>query len=374
MNKPSLVILGNSVQGLGIIRSADFLNIPVYVLNDVHFCSSRFSRYTDNYIKLPKNSIKNLAENSSDSLITEKLMSLPITYPSPLFGINEDIINFFSENRDELSQKYFIPENNLGSIFDKFEFNRLVPETNRAETYLLSEINPPDFFKQPFILKSRRGNKLRNHTGKKAVLMSGFDNSLKEIISDYFSADELIIQKIVSSSKPVKSCCTLSIEGKISGLFQYEKIRQHPDRFGTGTYLRSIYEEELKLLSEEILNKLKYTGISEIEFIYDDENGNYKAIEMNPRAWKSIDFAAKCGQNLVEKYINYVFSKAFDNTLTYKTNQYWVDLFTDIPQMLREKKIFKYNRGKIFEGTWDKKDPIPFLSNILFAPLILLKI
>jgi predicted ATP-grasp superfamily ATP-dependent carboligase len=374
MNKPSLVILGNSVQGLGTIRSAELLDLPVYVLHDVHFCSTRFSRYTTKYIKLPKNTIKNLADSSSNNFLVNKLLSLPIGYPSPLFGINEDIINFFSDNRNALSKKYFIPENKLDYIFDKYEFNKLSPEGNRIETYLSSEIKLENFSNNNFLIKSRRGNKLRNHTGKKAISINALDSTHKEIIEKYFNPEELIVQKIIETSLPVKSSCAFSVEGEILGLFQYEKVRQHPDQFGTGTYLKSIYEPELKTLSGDILQKLKYTGISEIEFIYDENDKNYKTLEMNPRTWKSINFATKCGQNLVEKYIKFILNQAFDKSLKYQTEKYWVDLFTDLPQMFREKRIFSYSRSGLFEGTWDKKDPLPFLTNIMFAPLILMKI
>ena len=373
-NNPAIVILGNSAQALGIIRSAKDLNIPAIILNDVHFCSSRFSNYANKYIRLPRNTIRNLANSSSNDFLVNELLSLPVNNLTPLFGINEDIIKFFAKYRSKLSQKYFIPQNKLDHIFDKYEFNKLSPEQNRIETYLLNEINLENFVNRPFIIKSRRGNKLRNHTGKKAISTIKLENSTKELLKKYFHPDEIIIQKVISSSKPVKSSCALSTDGEIIGLFQYEKLRQHPDQFGTGTYLKSIFEEELKTLSEEVLKKLLYTGISEIEFIYDNEKGNYKAIEMNPRTWKSINFSAQCGQNLVEKYIKYIINQPFSRTLDYKTDQYWVDLFTDISQMFREKKIFNYKSKNLFECTWDKKDPLPFLLSIFFAPLILLKV
>jgi predicted ATP-grasp superfamily ATP-dependent carboligase len=204
--------------------------------------------------------------------------------------------------------------------------------------------------------------------------MKDFNEKLKELIKVNFSDGELIIQQIIISSKPVTSVCGLSIEGRVAGFFQYEKLRQHPNQFGTGTYLKSIYNEELKNITEIILHKLKYTGIFEVEFIFDDEDKKYKAIEMNPRTWKSIGFATMCGQNLVEKYCNYVLGRQVNYSLEYKTDHYWVDIFTDIPQMFREKKLFSYSKKNLHECLWDKKDPLPFLSSFIFAPFYLFKI
>jgi predicted ATP-grasp superfamily ATP-dependent carboligase len=370
----SIVIVGNSTQGLGTIRSAVNLNLPVFVLHDLHFCSSRFSRYTDNYRKLPKGTIKSLADSPDSKVLTENLLKLPVKFPSPLFGINEDIINYFAFNKEILKEKYFIADNKYHLIFDKYEFNKQSPPENQIPTFLLRDINLDEYVGKDYILKSRRGNKLRNFTDEKAVLLRNYNGRYKEILKNNFSGDELIIQRIIKSSKPVTSVCSFSVEGKIFGLFQYEKLRQHPNQFGTGTYLKSIFDDELKNLAEIILEKLQYTGISEIEFIYDNEDQKYKAIEINPRTWKSIGFSTMCRQNLVEKYCKYALSKEIDNNLTYKTNEYWVDIFTDFTQMLREKRIFSYSIKNLHECMWDNKDPLPFISSVLFAPFILMRI
>jgi|SRR5690554_2628251 len=372
MLKPSLVIVGNSTQGLGIIRSARPCGVPVYMLHDLNICSSRFSRYLTGFYKLSKNTIKNLASSPVNDELTTKLLSMPVEYPSVLLGINEDIINYFDANKNILKEKYKLFNNPYQIIFDKYEFNRLPDEKNSIPTFLYKDVKPDDFANKNFILKSRIGNKLRNYTGEKAIQLKNLNSKQKEIIDKYFQGNELIVQKIISSKQPVKSCCTFCVNGEIKGLFQYEKLRQHPNQFGTGTYLKSIYEDELLALSEVILKKLNYTGISEIEFILDEEDENYKAIEMNPRTWKSIDFATKCGQNLVEKYASYILGKDFNSSLEYKTNKYWVDVFTDIPQMFREKKLFNYEIKNLYECMWDKKDPLPFISTILLSPFILM--
>lgn len=372
--KPSIVIIGNHTQGLGIIRSAKECKMPIFVLNDLMFSSSRYSKYLSSYIKIPKGTIKNLAVNIENQNLMKILLNLPVKYPSLLMGVNEDIINYIFNNSIRLSEKYFIPQNAYNIIFDKYEFNNLLKEENKVPTYLLKDIDIDNYFSGNYILKSRLGNKLRNLTAEKALVMN--DNSELEIrqILENFNRDELIIQKIIDSKYPIMSSCAFSVEGKILGLFQYEKIRQHPNQFGTGTYLKSIFDEKIFNISKEILLKLKYTGISEIEFIVDEETNVFKAIEMNPRTWKSINFSTECGQNLVLKYANFIMEKEINSELNFHTDYYWVDLFTDIPQMFREKKIFKYSSKKMYECMWDKSDPLPFIFTILLSPFILLKI
>ncbi|MBK9282705.1 MAG: hypothetical protein IPM51_00085 [Sphingobacteriaceae bacterium] len=370
---PSLVIIGNHTQGLGIIHSAGSCKLPIFVLNDEVFSSSRFSKYISNYIKISHGTIKNLALASKNEELTNALLSLPIGYPSILMGINEDIINYIYTNKNELSKKYYIPNNSYHLIFDKYEFNRLLEDENKVPTYLLKDIDRESYLTDNYIMKSRVGNKLRNFIDEKAIKLNTISQSDLESIYSNFNKDELIIQEIIKSKYPVKSSCAFSIDGEIIGLFQYEKLRQHPNQFGTGTYLKSFFDAKILDISQNILAKLRYTGISEIEFILDERDNNYKIIEMNPRTWKSINFSSQCGQNLVEKYIQFVLKNKVSPSTNYKIDYYWVDLFTDIPQMFREKRIFKYSRKNLFECMFSISDPLPFISTILFSPILFFK-
>ncbi len=182
------------------------------------------------------------------------------------------LINLYYSNKLKLKEKYYIPENGYDIIFDKFLFNKSLPSDNQIETYLGS-IN--DFSKlknSNFILKGRKGNNFKNITGKKAIFLSELSDEIYRNISAKIGGENLVIQKVIEGNFPVQSVCSFSVEGKIKGLFIYEKLRQHPDKFGTGTYLRSIESNDVLKIAENVLDKIKYTGISEIEFILDPKD------------------------------------------------------------------------------------------------------
>ncbi len=115
-----------------------------------------------------------------------------------------------------------------------------------------------------------------------------------------------------------------------------------------------------------------YTGISEIEFIYDCREKMYKVIEMNPRTWKSVHFASQCGENLIAKYMEYVATGRVSAGSAYARGRYWVDLATDIPQSIRTMHWEGYHLG-VFECTWDKNDPWPAVALWTLFPLIALE-
>jgi hypothetical protein len=371
--KQAVVVIGNHTQGLGIVRSASVTGRPIHLFFDRKICASRFSKHLSCFHFLKRGALRNIDGRPYAEYLCDQLLSLPIEYPSPLFAVNEDIIRFIDMYRERLAQKYYIPDFELRLVFDKFDFNDFLPENIRIPTHVISNIDPGDFGVD-YILKGRQGNILRNLTGRKALILNSENKKLVAKALRELPNDRLVVQKIIRTSRPIFSVCTFCAEGAVHGLFMYEKLRQHPRRFGTGTYLKSSYSSELLEISKEILQGLKYTGVSEIEFVYDDDTQSYRVVEMNPRTWKSVMFATQCGQNTVEKYVKYIMEEPYGTGLEFAVDQHWVDLYTDIPQMIRERKVFSYNRGKLFECTWDRKDPFPFLAITFFSPLIALKV
>jgi hypothetical protein len=372
MPKPATVIIGNHTQGLGIVRSAAVAGGQVWVVNDRTISLTRFSKYLSGYKQIRRGTLACLSDTEASEELLEALFALPVTYPALLFGVNEDISDFIYRHSKLLKGKYFIPDVRLDKIYDKHAFNSLLPNSAQIRSFLCSETKIQFLDEHDrFILKGRQGNAFRRITGQKAVRLDGFAEHHRERLFRALPLDQIMIQEIVETDMPVVSVCSFSLNGQISAIFGYEKLRQHPTNFGTGTYLRSIRVDPLQSLTEQILKTLQFTGISEIEFIYDRRTGTPKVIEMNPRTWKSIHFASQCGQNLVARYLTYVATGRAEPDYGYMDDQYWADLATDIPQILRE-RLWGYNRA-FFECTWDRSDPWPTLVLWTVFPLIALE-
>lgn len=373
MRIPTTVVIGDHTQGLGILRSAAAAGGNVWVVNDKTLSLSRFSRYLSGYRRIRWGALSHLCQPYFSEQLLRELLSLPVEYPSLLFGVNEDITHFIYTHANPLKHKYFIPDVRLDRIYDKYIFNLLLPDSAQIATRLCSETdimsvdNP-----HRFILKGRQGNKFRRLTGEKAVRLDRLSQHDGSRLFRRLPPDQVLIQDIIETDRPVLSVCSFSVNGRISGVFQYEKLRQHPNQFGTGTYVRSTWVGSLMPLAADILKSLDFTGISEIEFIFDAKARSYKVIEMNPRAWKSIHFASQCGQNLVGRYLEYVATGRTSPGDNYHRDQYWVDLATDIPQMIRELKLGRYHRD-FFECTWDRMDRRPALALWALFPLIALE-
>ena len=373
MRIPTVVIIGDHTQGLGIMRSAAAMGGEIWVVNDKAISLARFSRHLTQYKQIRRGTLARLHQPEQSERLLRALLELPVEYPSLLFSVNEDISHFKQQHAEMLRQRYFIPSGGLDRIYDKYLFNHALPVDVRISTRLCSEIRLEEVEEpEKFILKGRQGGSFRRLTGKKAVRLDQCMRDGGQRVFARLSPAQIMLQEIVCTDRPVLSICSFSVDGERVGRFAYEKLRQHPHDFGTGTYLRSVGPDPVEELADSVLQRYKYTGISEIECIYDCRTGSYRVIEMNPRAWKSVHFASQCGENLIARYIEFVRSGVVNRGSHYVRGKYWTDLATDIPQSIRMMKWGEYHSG-MFECVWDKQDPWPAVARWTLFPLIALE-
>lgn len=91
--------------------------------------------------------------------------------------------------------------------------------------------------------------------------------------------------------------------GALSGLFARRRLRISPPDFGNSSYCESIPLTEVAGALDsltELLAKLPYRGIFSAEFKRDARDGLFRILEINSRAWWYVEFAARCGVNVVD--------------------------------------------------------------------------
>ena len=374
-----VLVLGNHTQGLGVIRSLRHSGYRVHMANDKHVCLSRFSRYLTKYHPLPRLTLSRVHNPVVAGFLVQKLLNIASDSDRiVLFCMDEDLIHFIYANRQALSTRFVIPENDIEGISDKYSFSKTLDilELPGPETMLLSGITElPRRRDSVYLYKGRCGIRLKNLLKAKCAEIGSADDLayLRTAIKGKIADDDVLIQAKLKNNKEVPSCCGLAIGGDLRQVFQYVKLRQHPDEFGTGTFLRSIRDEWLTEMSVKILEHFSYTGIFEIEFIR-DEDGSYKVLEMNPRTWKSINYATDCGQNLCRAYCDYLIKEIMpERDFDYEVGRYWVHLSTDVLMLLKNGQRSGYKRRMSF-CVLDARDPLPFLMESLLMPTLLLKL
>lgn len=368
------LILGNHTQGLGILRSLSGTGAKVHLVNDQQIALARFSRYLTRYHFLKRNTLKAIYRpKNAERLLAFIHQLIPKGAGWPVFCVNEDLVYFLHQNRDAFEDRLGIPPNPILSIIDKYQFAKEMEKLgiNTPKTYLLSNFDQDLLKKGPYLCKGRIGNHFRNVTSLKGMQVhdhSDLESIQRAIRSDHV-ADDILVQEKLQCNDKVLSSCGSSVKGELICHFQYVKLRQHPDEFGTGTFLQSIRNDDITDLSKQIISHFSYTGVFEIEFVT-DESGNYIVIEMNPRTWKSINFATDCRQNMCSAYCDYALKGIIPaKEFSYDVGKYWVDIGTDLPMLIKKRRFPDYWKCRSF-CVLSAKDPVPFMMEILLAPLI----
>lgn len=91
--------------------------------------------------------------------------------------------------------------------------------------------------------------------------------------------------------------------GKLAALFARRRVRISPPDFGSSSYCISIPMRDVDAALpglEVLLEGLEYRGIFSAEFKRDARDGAFRILEVNARAWWYVEFATRCGINVVE--------------------------------------------------------------------------
>jgi len=135
--------------------------------------------------------------------------------------------------------------------------------------------------------------------GKKAMRA----NNKAELLDIIKRARELF-QPVVIQEEVVGSCAQIygvslyaNREHEVLAAFSCQKTRQYPSDFGTGCCMTSAYKPEIIELCRRLVAATGFTGIAEIEFKYDERDGQYKLMEINPRPGTWITVAPVNGVN-----------------------------------------------------------------------------
>ena len=84
-------------------------------------------------------------------------------------------------------------------------------------------------------------------------------------------------------------------------LFARRRLRIHPPRFGNSTAMISVPLDEVRdavTSLEALAPQVGLRGIFSAEFKRDPRDGRFKLIEVNPRPWWYVEFAATCGADV----------------------------------------------------------------------------
>ena len=376
----SIVILGGHIQALGLARQAKSRGLNVILIAKDPFAISRYSKAVD-YFHVCK------TDNELNCLLRELQSKGVLLLPT-----SDEYIDFIYKDYDKYDSLFTLclPSKSVINLFaDKrktysFAQDNGIPHpkswfpTSYEDVCRIAEI-----VEYPIVVKPAVMYSFHEIFRKKAFLCESRDNLLQRVklIAESFPVDQLILQEFLSGGpKQLYSYGVLAMNGETLVSITANRIRQNPMDFGNSTtFAISCEIPEIEETAKRILQLTDYSGLAEVEFMYD--KGQYKFLEINTRAWKWHSISTGRGFGFLSEWIDYINGAYSVKNECNKEMVAWVERLTDytvsIKSIFRKRLKLKdiiasYCQRKV-SAVWSIKDPLPALMYLIMSPILYIK-
>lgn len=374
----TVIILGEHIQALGLARQAYSLGLKVIVAFKNRCNVARFSKTVDTFIHY-----------SDDESLTRHLLAQKDSN-TLLFPTSDDMIEYLDNHREDLDAFFSIgiPDRNCIRIFaNKRNTYRFCEKEGipHPESYYPNTIEEAKVIANrvtfPVIIKPAVMYQFHALTKRKAILCHDRDeliNKLEEL-KEIIPIQELIIQEFLKGgAQSLYSYGTFAVNGEPKCWITANRIRQNPMDFGNSTtFAVSCNIPEIEESAKQILKLTNYTGLAEVEFMFDANKGVYKFLEINTRAWKWHTISKGDGFGFFSEMLRYLNGNP-PVFLPKSRTVAWVEMLSDIIIIVKEVvkgrmslwgALASYRIPKT-HAVWDRRDPLPAIMYILLSPVL----
>ena len=246
--------------------------------------------YTSKIVKLSKSNFHQDMQTIENN--NNKIIFFPIEEQTIL-----DFYNYLETNKNSKIRSLLPSRDMFNLVRDKSKFSSfcLSNNINVPREYSFSDIANFNDLPSPLIVKPKIGS---GSVGIKFIDSIADINDIQELDSSNY-----LIQERIKNGQNILGGFFLTHNGKLISYYGHKRIRTYPEEGGVTIYSKVDINNEIKKLGSDLLDKLNWSGLAMIEFLYDEKSKSYKIIELNPRAWGSIMLSEFCNSNMIENYI-----------------------------------------------------------------------
>lgn len=383
-----VVIFGGHIQALGLARQVKAKGLEVVLIVEDKYQVARFSR------AVSKTCV--CATIDEQRKLIDSL-ELP-NKGTMLFPTNDEAVEMLCGRYDQYKERFAlgVPEPQVIELFnDKRRAYRFAeasgghcpkcwyPDT-LEEVEALSEELPYPVVVKPAVMYSFHAT-----FGKKAFRCddaASLKATYTRIAAKGYPLETLVVQEFLDGgAKNLYSCGVMAAGGEIVVSMQANRIRQNPMDFGNSTtYAISCFVPQIQEQTEALLRMTNYSGIGEVEWMWDAKAQQYKFLEINTRAWKWHTISNQLGFSFIGALIDW-FDKGKFEILNHKseidTPVAWVERLTDWTVIAKEilhgrmtlKEVCASYKIKHESAVWSWRDPLPAIMYILLSPILYVK-
>ena len=254
-SSPPVIVLAGNVGALAVIRNLGKNNVPVIGLSDKEFIlKSKFCIGIK--IKKDISVLKILLELTK--LIKGKMV---------IFTDADDYMTLICENWEQLKEHYILPIGNNWEVYKSLTSKELLAQSVKKVDLKVPVTYVGDLQYQaenfPVLVKPLKKDEFFNKYFAKAVYCSNY-LELKEVLRIANGLGGSITQEIIEGETDNLFCITLYRNrfGRIIIGNVVRKIREYPNKFGTGTVHLTCNNKEVINKSVLLLNSLNFIGVA----------------------------------------------------------------------------------------------------------------
>lgn len=312
-----VVIFGGHIQALGLARQVKAKGLEVVLIVEDKYQVARFSRAVSKTYICP---------TIEEQLQTIESLELP-NRGTMLFPTNDEAVEMLCGRYDQYKERFAlgVPEPQVIELFnDKRRAYRFAeasgvhcpkcwyPDTMEEVEALSKELPYPVVVK-PAVMYSFHAT-----FGKKAFRCddaASLKATYVRIAAKQYPLETLVVQEFLDGgAKNLYSCGVMAAGGEIIVSMQANRIRQNPMDFGNSTtYAISCFVPQIQEQTEALLRMTNYSGVGEVEWMWDAKAQQYKFLEINTRAWKWHTISNQLGFSYIGALIDYYNEENIEN-------------------------------------------------------------
>jgi|AntRauTorcE11898_2_1112593.scaffolds.fasta_scaffold03681_3 predicted ATP-grasp superfamily ATP-dependent carboligase len=181
------------------------------------------------------------------------------------------------------------------------------PETYRIEEAGIEGDGPPvrsaaaaaDALEYPLVVKPARKRAFEEVLGTNVVEVADHEE-FHDVVDGAVEHDVRVMaqERVQVATGEDRSLASYRApDGDVLGVVGNARVR-HPRGYGTSCVVDVVDEPTLRERAETVLDNAAYHGISESEFVYDEDREEYVLLDVNTRPWKWISLPVAAGANL----------------------------------------------------------------------------
>jgi D-aspartate ligase len=376
------VVLGGDYQGLGIVRSLGRRGIPVCVIDDEPSVA-RHSRFAWRSLRVPRLRNEDELLDCLLELGKQRELSRWVLYPT-----RDEMVATLSRHREKLEAVFRVPTPRWDSVswaWDKRLTYELARELGLQAPRTWRFRDPSELSAVasalPLVIKPAIKEHFIYATNVKAWRADTSDqlDELFRRAAAIVPAEEVMVQELIpGSGRNQFSYCGFFKDGHSVATMTVRRSRQRPMDFGrSSTFVETVELPELEEIATRFLSRIDYYGLVEIEFKYDERDGEYKLLDVNPRTWGYHSVGRRAGTD----FSFLLFSDQLGQPVApirASPGLRWVRLSTDVPTAVPEllarrlpwRQYIRSLLGADVEGVFERDDPMPAVAEFALLPYL----